>query len=198
MKTLDSLYTLADNIYALKHQEALRHFTFDEPSPYSDITFRTLFCGEPKRFSSLDLPLVVNQVYPNPVGGILLYGCNYVLHCRQLPGILDLDGKQIYEGSNGTLFVYHYTPAAIGRLVDEALFAPPRIEFAESQDLQVVYSKASDLLVTQLADSLKIDISDELVKLTLTNRITELQMQAYLQGRGYKDSKHYDANLSES
>lgn len=191
-KSLEMLYTLADNILALKHQESLRQYMFGESSVYENIPFRTVFCGEPRRYSSLNLPVVVSQTFPNPIGGLLLYGCNYVIHCRELPGILDLDGRQIYEGSNGTLFVYRYKAPMPGHMYDDALFAPPRIEFAESKDLHYVHGKASELVVTSMLDSI---IDDELLKLAITNRITELQNQAYLQGRGHKESMCYDTAL---
>lgn len=190
--SLETLYVLADNILALKHQESIRKYMFGEDSPYENIVFRTVFCGEPRRFTSLNLPVVVSQVFPNPIGGLVMYGCNYVIHCRELPNILDLDGRQIYEGSNGSLFVYRYTPSMPGHMYDDALFAPPRIEFAESKDMHYVYSKASELVVNQMLGGL---LQDELLKLALTNRITELQTQAYMQGRGYKESMHYDTSL---
>lgn len=186
---LEDLYKLADNIYALKHQESIKNFLFAKDNPqYENICFKTYFCGEPKVYAGLNIPLVISQSFPSPFGAENCYGCNYIINCRKLSGVFDLEGRQIYQGSNGTLFVYKYLPPVLSTLEqDSAYILPPRIELPESKDMHYIYNKAAELLVNQIYKEHPIE--DELIKLSLINRITELQTQAYLQGKGNSNTE---------
>lgn len=200
-KTLENLYELSDKIREFKYEqdmETYASYIWGAEGLYTNVVFQTKYCGEPKVYSSLNIPVVASQLIANSElsGGVTLYSCNYVVNCRLLPDIFDLDGRQIYEGSNKILFVYRYSPATVGHVIDEALFAPPRIEFEESKDNLFMYNKASEILVNQINSPF--DLKDELTRLSLVNRITELQMQAYLQGRSCLEELKKSRSIEES
>lgn len=167
--SLKTLYNLSESINLLKEERNVI---------YNPITFSTLFCGIPNVYSGLNLPIVLMETFPsfldNSVAGI---GSHVVIDARKLENVFDLDRKQIYEGSNGTIFIYNYTPPNALSKLDKGIFLPPRIAFEESKDMHHIFFKASEILVDQFP------ITDQMTKLTLTNRITELQVNAFIQGR---------------
>ena len=180
-KTLEDLYLLADNILALKHNETLKSFLFGGESDYRYLCFSTSYCGEPKIYANLKLPKALSKTFPTYINDVEFKGCNYCVECRELTNVKDLDGYQVYEASNGTLFIYRYVEPSLMSHIDAAMFYPPRIEFEDSEQFHTIFSKASDTLVESMVDS-----KDTYSKLKLMNIITELQMSAFMQGLGYK------------
>lgn len=166
---LKHLYDLADNIQKLKK---------NQETEYGPITFGTIFSGVPNIYTGLNLPIILIETFPSYMdSGFTGIGSHVIVDCRKLDGIYDLDRRQIYEGLNGSLFVYSYTPPTSMSKVDKGIFLPPRIAFEESKQINTIFNKASETLLNQFK------IPDPMTILTLSNRITELQINAYIQGK---------------
>jgi hypothetical protein len=163
--TISDLYKLADNIINLK----ARH---SGNSDYNLMVFQTINGGQPSIIGNLHLPIRVITISNSSQG----QGYNVILKARRLEGVLDLEGEQIYEADNGTLFVYKYVPISPLTFFDFGMFLAPKIEFEELKDIHSTFLETTE----QLLEPFQID---ELAKMALVNRIVDLQKLAYQQGK---------------
>lgn len=180
-KTLSDLYQLADSIYDLRKLKP----------EYDYVEFKTEYSGIPKVYGNLNLPAILSTTKLSTPPQDMMIMSNFPLQagrvlikCRKLNGVFDLDNSQVYEASNGTLFVYKYKAPSLFVPFDEGIFYPPRLK--EELDLthREIFTKTSEIIVDQLP--LKED--DELVKLTTANRLTEIQTLAFNQGKQSKET----------
>lgn len=160
--SLNSLFQLAENIHKLK----------EENSEYSLESFYTLYLPSPYIVGSLNLPIKYFRTVIHRDRSVN----ETVIKCKKLEKIFDLDSRQVYQAESGALFVYHYK---IDQYSENAYFAIPRLEFAQSKTISEMFARASESLINNHLEGL-----DELLKLSLTNKITQLQEIAYAQGRG--------------
>lgn len=176
---MNKLYTLAFNILTYKFRSSfIGKVLFGKRFFYPKL-FMTLYCGEPKIYGNIQLPYYLSQTYSVDLLSGKYRGSNTFIECRELKGIKDLDDNQVYEASNGVLFIYKYTPATADR-IDEGYFNTPRFDSAILRSQSQLYYDISEKLVNEAMNKLNID--DELLKLGLINRVTALQCTAYQQG----------------
>jgi hypothetical protein len=164
-KTLEDLYKLADNILELKKSQV-------ENSDYNLMLFQTVNGGQPSIVGNLHLPVIVMTIINSRQG----QGYNVVINARRLEGVVDLEGEQIYEADNGTLFTYKYIPSSIQYPYDFGMFSIPKLDFEELKDIHSTFLETTEQLLSPFN-------FDELAKMALVNRIVDLQKLAYQQGK---------------
>lgn len=162
--TLQNLYNLALDIYKLKLTSNYYYY------PQS---FSTMTGGFPVIEANLNIPIEITTCTKLTTSTGL---GSAVVKCRPL-GIKDLDGSDIYEASNGVLFIYLYKPIdATG--YDLGKFTFPRIELEKIKDSTLIFRDTARYLISQLVTKYPMEEGDQLA---LENRLTDMQLYAYAQ-----------------
>jgi hypothetical protein len=147
---------------------------------YIPIPFSVTLGGNILKEKSLKLPVLLTQtqdsVLNHPIYGNCS-SCVTFVSCRSLKS-RDLDDREIYEGSNGSIFVYVYSfPTETS--VDKGYFNFPRLDVPSlTRTLQDTFIANAEEIVTNVG---YFNPKDELEKLTLFNRIVNLQKNAFTQ-----------------
>lgn len=147
---------------------------------YLPIPFTVSLGGNILKERSLKLPVLLTQtqesILNHPIYGNCS-SCVVFVSCRPLK-VKDLDDRVIYEGSNGSIFVYAYS-SVTDTNVDKGYFNFPRLDVPSiTRDLQDTFIANADELVSTVS---QFNPKDELEKLTLSNRVVNLQKNAFIQ-----------------
>ena len=176
---LAELYQLGEAIAKLKQDELdAEKGGYSSLGPYRLIEFTTKRCGTPAVYGNLVIPIetyTTKLQVDSEVAGTVLSSSVFV-RCRPT-GTSDLDGFPVYEGYNGTVFVYKYSPPTLIDKIDRAMFACPRLQINQYIDLSTAFENTAKAVVAEVFPGT--DILQEMVAI---NRFRDLQLVAYVQG----------------